>query len=366
MDNVKSRNYCSACPKMCHFSCPVLQVEKNENYSPALKQQTAKFIIEKKLPMNSDHALSAYKCLGCRASEEYCDHDIRVTDSLQQVRMQAVKSHAAPPEVYLFEKKFRKFNNPYGMDLAKKVRQLPAQWLEPSKPDVFFPSCHLLASKSQGLKEYLSLFSKLNVNNLKVFSESIQCCGQALGSLGFQEDFEELANIQFNQLQSAERVVVGSPECAWVMREVYPQMGLKWSGKVMSVFEYVAECLGKKEYRTKSESSEKYIYHDSCYMGRYLGLYEEPRQLLELLTGQEVGEFAAHHQDSICSGAGGGYALHSAGFAREIARERIKEMQARGIKILVTACPKSAEHFRSLKEKIIVKDLVNFLGEHIL
>ena len=362
----ESRNYCSACPKMCHFSCPVAQVEKNESYSPAMKQQTAKLIAEKKLPLNPDHALSAYKCLGCRASEEYCDHDIVVADSLQQIREQAVKAHAAPPEIYLFEKKFRKFSNPYGVDLSKRIRQVPAKWLDPSKPDVFFLTCHQLGSNPKGLQEYLSLFSKLNINDLKLCSENIQCCGYSLWTLGFQEEFEELANIQFNQLQGAECVIVGSPECAWAMREIYPKMGLKGSGKVMSLFEYVADRLGNTAYRSKSESSQKYIYHDSCYMGRYLGFYEEPRQLLEMLTGQEVEEFACHRKDSICSGAGGGYSLHSSEAAQEIARGRIQEMQAKGIKTLVTACPQSAEHFRSLKEKIIVKDLVSFLGECIV
>jgi len=366
MDNPQSRNYCSACPKMCHFSCPVAQVEKNESFSPALKQQSAKFITEKKLPLNADHALSAYKCLGCRASEKYCDHQIIVADSLQEIRQQAVKVYAAPAEAYLFEKKFRKFNNPYGLDLDSKIKKLPSEWLDPAKPDAFLLSCHQIGANPKSSQDYLGLFKKLQIQDLKFCSDNIQCCGYSLYQLGFKEEFEELAYIQFNQLKESERVIVGSPECAWALRELYPKIGLQWNIPVMTLFEYVADRLLKRPYKAKQESSQKYMYHDSCYMGRYLGLYETPRQLLETLTGQEIEEFSCHGENSVCSGAGGGYAVHSPGPAQEIARGHLREMKKKGVQVLVSGCPQSQQHFRNLKENIIVKDLVSFLGEQIV
>ncbi len=362
----ESRSYCSACPKMCHFSCPVAEVEKNEAYSPTLKQQTAKLIEEKKLPLNQDHALAAYKCLSCRASREYCDHKIQVTDSLQALREKAVLAHAAPSEVYLFEKKFKKFNNPYGIDLQKKIKTLPSECFSPKKAEVFFPTCHQLALNPHCPNDYLKLFKKLKANSLRVADEAIQCCGYSLWSLGFKEEFEEMAHIQFYHLQGAKKIVVGSPECAWAMKELYPKLGMKWKGEVLSLFEYVANRFQEVPFQTKLEASQKYMYHDACYMGRYLGQYERPRQWLEMLTGVEVEEFYCHGENSICSGAGGGYKLHAPLQAKQIAQNHLQEMKEKGIKVLITACPQSAEHFRRSGEKIIVKDLVGFLGEQIV
>jgi len=366
MDIKQSRSYCTACPKMCHFSCPVAQVEKNKSYAPALKQQTAKMIAEKKIPLNADHALPAYKCLSCHSSQNYCDHEIIVADSLQEIREMAVKVHAAPPEVYLYEKKFKKFSNPYGIDLSAKLKKLPEEWLELTKPKVFLPSCHQQGVNPNSSQEYLNLFKKLKVQDLRFCSDTIQCCGYSLYQLGFRDEFEELANIQFNQLKEAEQVIVGSPECAWAMREIYPKIGLKWKIPVLSLFEYVEHLLQKTPYKTKLESADKFIYHDSCYMGRYQKIYDSPRHLLEILTGQEVGEFRCNRENSMCSGAGAGYSLHSPEPAREMAGGHIREMKEQGIKILVTACPQAQQHFRSLKEDIVVKDLISFLGEHLL
>jgi len=361
----ESRNYCSYCPKMCHFSCPVAQTEKNEAYSPGMKQQTAKLTAEKRLPLNADHALSAYKCLTCRASQEYCDHGIAAADSLQEARERAVKAHAAPPEAYLFEKKFRKHNNPYGLDLSLKIKGEAALEKDRGETATLFMTCHQLALNPSCVEETTRLFEKLKAGRPRFHADSIQCCGYSLWVLGFKEEFEELANIQFNQLKSAKQVIVGSPECAWAMRELYPRLGLRWKGEVLSLFEYVAKLLRQVPYKAKPEASQKYIYHDACYMGRYLGIYEEPRQLLEMLTGREVEEFGCNRENSICSGAGGGYSLHSPEPARKMALERVAEMKKKGIKVLVSACPQSQAHFKSLKENIIVKDLVGFLGEHL-
>lgn len=362
----ESRKYCSYCPKMCHFSCPVAQVEKNEAYSPGIKQETAKLISEKKIPLNQDHALSSYKCLTCRSSEKYCDHGIVVADSLQEIREKAVVAHAAPPEVFMFEKKFRKHNNPYGIDLLKKIKAtVPEKWFDPKKPDVFFPTCHQVGLNSHALGDYTHLFEKLKIKSLQFCADEIQCCGYSLWVLGFKEEFEELANIQYQNLKNARKIIVGSPECAWAMKELYPKIGLKFSGQVMSVFEYVSDRLQDTPYKAKREASQKYMYHDACYMGRYLGQYEEPRQLLEMITGVEVGEFRCNRGDSLCSGAGGGYALHSPGPAQELAKNHLGEMKEKGVKVLITACPQAAEHFKSLGENIIVKDLVSFLGECI-
>ncbi len=113
----KTADYCTYCPKMCHFSCPVSGAEKNEAYTPWGKQQTAKLVEDGKIPLNEENALSAYKCLTCRGSENFCRHDIVVADSLHELREKAVLSHVAPAEIFSFLEKFKLHQNPYDRDL---------------------------------------------------------------------------------------------------------------------------------------------------------------------------------------------------------------------------------------------------------
>jgi Fe-S oxidoreductase len=365
----KSANYCTFCPKMCHFSCPVAEAEKNEAYTPWGKQQTAKLVSEGVLPMSEENALSAYKCVTCRASQSFCNHKIVVADSLIEFRESAVEGHVAPAEVYGFERKFRRHNNPYGQDLQEKLHELsPSPQPSPVKGEgaIFFPTCHTLALNFSVLKKYFQLFEKLKINSLKIFDEPIQCCGYSLWVLGLKNEFLDLAQIQYHSLKKAETIVVGAPECAWTLKEVYPRFKFPLNNKVLTLSEFVGSYLNHFAFRAKPVTPIRYFYHDSCYLGRYLQQYDEPRKLLEMVTGFSPQEFSFNREESLCSGAGGGYSLISPDNSLSITRRHLDEMQARGINTLVSACPQAQEQFKKLKSKIVVKDLVAFLGENLL
>jgi Fe-S oxidoreductase len=157
----KSADYCTYCPKMCHFSCPVAEIEKNEAYTPWGKQQTAKLIREKSIPLNSENAFSAYKCLTCRSSQSFCDHEIVVADSLQQIREMAVESETAPDPVLQFEGKFKKHQNPYSIDLQEKLlKNVNESFCRPKKEVLFFATCHLLAQGDSFVQKTFKLFDK--------------------------------------------------------------------------------------------------------------------------------------------------------------------------------------------------------------
>lgn len=351
---------------MCHFSCPVAETEKNEAYTPWGKQQTAKLIREEKIPLNAENALSAYKCLTCRSSTRFCDHEIVVADSLQQIREKAVENKVAPDSVQKFEEKFRKQNNPYEVDLQARVLKVLPPDLKKNKGEVlFFPTCHL-ASSEDLLKKTFSLFKKLKVDFLKVFDDSIQCCGYSLSVLGFKKEFQELAEIQYHALKSAKTIVVGSPECAWSLKEVYPSIGLNLKSEILTLPEFVAGRLKGFAFHSKAETKQKYFYHDSCYMGRYLGQYEAPREILEMITGFAPQEFSCNKEKGLCSGAGGGYPIISPEAANKIPEEHFKEMKEKEVKTIVTACPQAYSHFKKTGKEIVVKDFISFIEESLL
>jgi Fe-S oxidoreductase len=364
---MNSRSYCTYCPKMCHFSCPVAEAEKDEATTPWGKQQTARLIDQKVLPLNEETARAAYQCVTCRASESFCDHKIVVADSLQELREKAVSAHAAPSAVHAFAEKFKKHNNPYGLDLQEKIlKKAKRSWLDPKKPGVFFPSCHTLALNPAGLTESLGLFEKLRIEDVRVFSDTIQCCGYLPWVLGLRSEFEDLVQMQFHSLRDAKWIVVGAPECAWTFREIYPRFHHPLPATVFTLPDFISGYLKHLPYRSKPRAQVHYFYHDACYLGRYLHQYDEPRQLLEMVTGFPPEEFSWNREEAVCSGAGGGYPLIFPETSRAIARRHLEEMAQKGVSTLVTGCPQAAHQFQSLKSKIVVKDLVSFIGQTLL
>ncbi|MRR08286.1 MAG: (Fe-S)-binding protein, partial [Deltaproteobacteria bacterium] len=79
--------------------------------------------------------------------------------------------------------------------------------------------------------------------------------------------------------------------------------------------------------------------HDSCYLGRYNKVYDQPRNLLKALNSGNLVEMESHHAKSFCCGAGGGRMWMEEDLGTRINQKRTREVEAAGAKTVCTACP---------------------------
>jgi len=114
-------------------------------------------------------------------------------------------------------------------------------------------------------------------------------------------------------------------------------------------------------------------YHDPCYLGRYNGVYDAPRFVLEAL-GVELVEMPHSRRHSFCCGGGGGRVwMEDAGEAHSRPSEsRVREAASLdGVQYLVVACPKDYVMFTdalkttNLEGKLVVKDIAELVEEAI-
>ena len=109
-------------------------------------------------------------------------------------------------------------------------------------------------------------------------------------------------------------------------------------------------------------------YQDPCRLGRHLGVYDEPRQLLEMI-GLELVEMPRHRENALCCGTNGW--THCGAANKQIQADRLREAQATGADVLVTACLKCQIHFRCAMQDreldaeldIELKDLAEIMAE---
>ena len=85
-------------------------------------------------------------------------------------------------------------------------------------------------------------------------------------------------------------------------------------------------------------SSLSVTYHDSCYLGRYMDVYGEPREVLSAL-GADVSEMSKHGRESFCCGGGGGRVLTDERLGTRISHARVAQAQETGAAALVSNCP---------------------------
>jgi Fe-S oxidoreductase len=95
---------------------------------------------------------------------------------------------------------------------------------------------------------------------------------------------------------------------------------------------------------------EKVVYHDPCYLGRYRGTYDEPREVLARTS--EVVEAPKNRQKSFCCGAGGGMMFLGEEKGDRVNVTRAKELAATGAGTVGTACPFCQSMFKDALKSV--------------
>ena len=99
----------------------------------------------------------------------------------------------------------------------------------------------------------------------------------------------------------------------------------------------------KLPQRTEAQR-ERVVFHDPCYLGRYRGIYDEPREVIAR-SGDVVDPRRARER-SFCCGAGGGQMFLGEEKGKRVNVERAKELVATGAPVVGTACPFCQTMFR--------------------
>ena len=120
----------------------------------------------------------------------------------------------------------------------------------------------------------------------------------------------------------------------------------------------------------KANEETTVTYHDPCRLGRQMGIYEEPRELIDSVENVSIVEMEHHGEDAMCCGVSSMMSCNENARALRVAR--MEEIRDTGADTMLTACPKCVSHFECLKfegdEKyadIEILDVVSFLAKQV-
>jgi Fe-S oxidoreductase len=109
--------------------------------------------------------------------------------------------------------------------------------------------------------------------------------------------------------------------------------------EVLHHSELIQDLLQNKKIKLNKEFNELVTFHDSCYMGRYNDVYEEPRRILRSVPGVQLVEMERSKRQGFCCGAGGGRMWLEEEIGSRINQNRAKEAVDTGAKTVVSNCP---------------------------
>lgn len=231
--------------------------------------------------------------------------------------------------------------------------------------DAFFPGEPVPAVEAA--RAAIRVLNRLEVT--PVVSAEERCCGHDLLWNGDRESFERLArhNVELVRRSGATTLVSACAECVRTWRLDYRPLLGGAPLEVQHLSEFLASRLPKLGLR--KHGTRRVTFQDPCRLGRHLGVYEAPRQVLGALPGVELTEMPRAATRAIC--CAGGTWTHCDRFAKEIQVERLREARATGADTLVTACPKCRIHFACAmrdpdhrdETRIEMRDLAEIVAE---
>ncbi|MFA5128447.1 MAG: (Fe-S)-binding protein [Patescibacteria group bacterium] len=224
---------------------------------------------------------------------------------------------------------------------------------------LYYPGCLSKFVAKELVENYRRILREAGVDFIEL-SDLEVCCGSPALKAGYTDDFRKLAekNLQIFKDHSVDKIVTHCPACFMIFKKEYPKvLGEKWDIEVA----HATEILNQKT--KKSESIKGAVtYHDPCHLGRQMGVYEPPREIIKSL-GYEIKEMELAGKESFCCGGGGGVQANESELADKIAKDRIAMAKKIGANILVTPCPLCYMHLKknSEGEDIDVKELSHLM-----
>jgi len=216
------------------------------------------------------------------------------------------------------------FQKKLGLDLAGMYRKVLAKGGD---------------SDGQPLRDAVNVLHNLGVE-FGYLADDEPCCGGLLYYIGLQSEFAKNAQEMYKKLKSlgVKRIISIVPSCTYTIRNLIPNCVDGYDLEVKHFLEVVLEGIQSRELRFPKEV--KVTYHDPCQLARYLGLIEEPRQILRAIKGIELvetdwtkGEWAT------CCGGGSGFEAVFPELSQILAVNRTEELIETGAEIIVTHCP---------------------------
>ncbi len=209
-------------------------------------------------------------------------------------------------------------------------------------------------------KSLLSVMEKASVRYTFVDSDGSLCCGRPMILAGGRSAANEMIeqNKKMIEESGASILLLSCPICCKVFKEEYNLNNIE----IMHHSEYLAKLISEQVIRVKKGEFSA-VYHDPCELGRGLGIYNQPRDVLQsCLTLVKAG---VDEKESICCGGSLASIKFSHKEREEITREALANLCLKSPDLVVTSCPLCLNTFNR-QNRLPIKDIAQIVDNQII
>jgi Fe-S oxidoreductase len=316
-----------------------------------------------------------WACTTCMACVEACPAFIDIVDTIIDLRRYlALSEGALPGTAGASLQNMQRAGNPWGLAAADRLawaEGLDVPRLEEGREVEYLYWVGCSASydrRNQSIARAVVKVLRAAGVSFAVMAEE-RCNGDAARRLGEEYLYQTLAqgNIENLRRYRFRKVVAACPHCFNTIGNEYRQFGGVFEVVHHSVL--IAQLVREGRLRLTRPREELLAYHDSCYIGRYNGIYEPPRDTLRAIPGLRLVDPPRARNKGLCCGGGGGHMWMEVRGRERVNEIRVAELLETKARTVGTACPfclamvDLGRKVKGAEDRLEVKDIAELVAE---
>ena len=318
-----------------------------------------------------------WKCVACRLCVDRCPRGVEVPDVMRAIRrvVMEVGAGVVPHALRIADKNISGVGNPLGEPRERRTdwaKGLDVKTFTKDTEILYFPCCYqAYDSRSRAVsRATVSILNKAKVD-FGILGAEQSCCGESIRKAGHESLFQSLArnNIEVFQQAGVKKILVTSPHCLHTFKDEYPELGGKF--EVIHMSQFINNLIEEGKIRLTKRLGKKVTYHDSCCLGRYAGIYDDPRQILQSIPSLQLVEMRNAREYALCCGGCAGRLWQETKKGERFSELRIDQAAEAGADVLAVYCPYCMANFEDSlltsgqSDRIQIVDITELVAEAI-
>ncbi|MCM2280084.1 MAG: (Fe-S)-binding protein [Oligoflexia bacterium] len=317
-----------------------------------------------------------WACTSCRACEIACPVFIEHTDKIYDIRRNLVMMESRfPAEVQPVFKNMETNATPWAFSSAERANWAEGlnikTMAEGAEVDVLLWVGCAGAYDDRNKKVVRAFASILKKAEIKfaILGNEEQCTGDPARRIGNEYLYQTLAkaNVETLNRYKVKKIVTACPHCFNTLKNEYKEFGGHY--EVTHHSQFIAKLIAEGRIKPTKALDESVTFHDSCYLGRWNDVYEQPRKVIGALPSVRLVEMKNNHDQGMCCGAGGGRMWMEETIGKRINVARTEQALDTKAGVVASSCPfcmtmlSDGVKTKDMQDKVKVLDIAELIDQ---